>query len=287
MRIAAGRLHLVVAVLTLGCALARATPAPVPMRATVWQCVEISFTSTVAYARPFYDVGMIATFQGPGGRRIDRPAFWDGGNSWKVRFAATSPGRWTYVTNASDPSNKGLQGIAGTLDVSPYTGDLAIYKHGFVTISPNRRYFVYADGTPFFYLGDTHWFAQQERFETSNLPGCPSQFKRYVDRRVSQGFTVYQTEWGVGGLGPNPEDAGFHWSHGIDESEMPAFHNVDRKFGYLAGKGMVIANAMAWRTSISGYDDPYIRKASPQLVRPLRRLSRVVDDGARGRWSEP
>lgn len=233
-----------------------------PITGTVWQAVELTFNSQVAYPRPFYDVDMTATFTGPSGVTIERPAFWDGGSSWKVRFAATKTGRWSYATKCSDKSNKGLDGRRGTIDIAPYRGDLAIYKHGFVTVSPNRRYFVYADGTPFFYLGDTHWFMMRERFDASNLPGCPSQFKRCVDVRVDQGFTVYQCQCGMGGYPGSAIDGNYDWHRktGIDDRDLAGFHNVDRKIQYLAEKGMVIANAMAWRSQVLGLDDDYLRR---------------------------
>jgi hypothetical protein len=127
---------------------------------------------------------------------ISRPAFWDGGRTWKVRFAPPHTGVWEMTTSATDARNKGLDGVTATVQCDPYSGNLEIYKHGFLKVSPNSRYFVYADGTPFFYLGDTHWILSHERFNTSNAPGVASQFKYIVDKRVSQGFTVFQSEAG-------------------------------------------------------------------------------------------
>jgi len=41
-------------------------------------------------------------------------------------------------------------------------GDLDIYKHGFIQAEAGCKYMTYADGTPFFYLGDTHWGMYRE-----------------------------------------------------------------------------------------------------------------------------
>jgi len=224
-----------------------------------WRSVEISFTGPKQYANPFADVVVDATFVGPH-MKILRPAFWDGEVTWKVRFAAPETGAWSFATTCSDVSDTGLHGQRGQVNVTPYQGHLAIYQHGFVTVSPNRRYFTYADGTPFLYLGDTHWEAMHERFLISNPAGCPSQFKAEVDKRVSQGFTVYQSEWMAGGQdGPNQEPIYF-WELGISEGDMPGFHNVDRKFQYLADSGLVIANALNWRGVIPGLDGGYLRR---------------------------
>src|SRR6266702_1571865 len=161
-----------------------------------WRVVEIELTSSVTYADPFQDVDVTATFTSPGNKEVARPAFWDGGNTWKVRFAPPQTGLWTMSTSATDIKNGGLHHVSRTVQCEPYSGNRDIYKHGFLKVSGNGRYLIYADGTPFFYLGDTHWILAHERFDTSNALGVNSQFKYTVDKRVSQGFTVLQSEAG-------------------------------------------------------------------------------------------
>ena len=211
-----------------------------------WQAVEIALTSTVTYANPFQDVDVTATFTGPGNKVIARPAFWDGGLAWKVRFAPPRTGLWTMTTSATDPTNKGLNNITKTVKCSPYSGNLDIYKHGFLKVSGNGRYLTYADGTPFFYLGDTHWELVHERFSTSNAPGVASQFKYTVDKRMRQGFTVFQSE----PLWPersehtrDDEEATADLKDGFTSADLPGFANLDRKFKYIADQGLVHANA--------------------------------------------
>ncbi|MCB0054946.1 MAG: DUF4038 domain-containing protein, partial [Caldilinea sp.] len=52
-------------------------------------------------------------------------------------------------------------------------------------ISENRRFLVYDDGTPFFYLGDTAW---------ELLHRCTyEETARYLADRAAKGFTVIQT----------------------------------------------------------------------------------------------
>nr|WP_232065312.1 glycoside hydrolase family 140 protein [Rhodocytophaga rosea] len=51
-------------------------------------------------------------------------------------------------------------------------------------VSPNKRYLVKADGTPFFYLGDTAW----ELFHRLNR----EEADRYLQNRADKGFTVIQ-----------------------------------------------------------------------------------------------
>jgi hypothetical protein len=51
-------------------------------------------------------------------------------------------------------------------------------------VSPNKRFLVKADGTPFFYLGDTSW----ELFHRLNR----EEADRYLQNRADKGFTVIQ-----------------------------------------------------------------------------------------------
>jgi hypothetical protein len=217
-----------------------------------WQAVEIALSSTVSYADPFQDVDVTATFTKPGSEPIVRPAFWDGGRTWKVRFAPPQTGVWTMTTSATDAGNRGLNHVSGTVQCRRYSGNLNIYKHGFLKVSSNGRYLVYADGTPFFYLGDTHWILSHERFSTSNAPGVASQFKYTVDKRVRQGFTVFQSEAGwqapsaqirINQEGIADEEADADFTHGFTNSDLAGFANLDRKFRYIADQGLVHANA--------------------------------------------
>ena len=231
-----------------------------PQTVTVqqWRMTEITLMSSKTYAHPFEDLELEATFTGPGGITIVRPAFWDGGNIWKIRFAPTVTGNWTMSTSCSDKGNKKLNNFVQTIQCVPYTGILDIYKHGFLKRSENDRYFEYADGTPFFYLGDTHWIYIHERFSTSNKPGIASEFKYIVDKRVQQGFTVYQTEAiqhqhgqnsaaGGGRHDSNDEEPFCNFRDGFDEKDLPGFANIDRKFQYIADQGLVNANsAFVW-----------------------------------------
>ena len=234
-----------------------------------WNIAEIKLTSTKKYVNPFNEVEVIAIFTGPDNQIIHRPAFWDGGNTWKIRFAPTVTGIWKMKTICSDNSNKGLGNITQLITCKPYTGNLDIYKHGFLKVSDSKRYFIYNDGTPFFYLGDTHWLYIHERFNSSNVKGIASEFKYIVDKRVAQGFTVYQTEAiqhphgqnskaGGGKHNGKDEEAYCNFRNGFDENDIAGFKNIDRKFAYIADKGLVNANSsICWGLDPAEYPDVY------------------------------
>jgi hypothetical protein len=60
----------------------------------------------------------------------------------------------------------------------------SLFKHGRIQVTPNGRHLQFADGKPFFWLGDTAW----ELFHRLTLP----EIKQYLDNRAAKGFTVIQ-----------------------------------------------------------------------------------------------
>lgn len=213
-----------------------------------WRVTELIFMSSKSYQSNFDDVDLDVVYtHTKDGTEIRIPGFWDGENIWKVRFAPTMVGNWTYKTVCSDTLNTGLNDKTGSLFCSEYKGDLDIYKHGFIKTTPNTRYFTYSDGTPFFYLGDTHW----------NIPvNSTANFKTIMDKRVEQGFTVIQSE---------PIGAGYNLKDGITDSDILYFSKLDERFKYIADKGLVHANAELIYSGELGpdrsvYTDAYLEK---------------------------
>ncbi len=220
------------------------------LTAQTWRQVILPYEIACDYANPFLDVSIKAVFHGPNGENITREAYWDGGRSYKISFAPTSVGSWSWTVNA--PEETGIAGETGTLLCEAYDGDLPIYQHGFLKVDPSRRFLSYHDGTPFFWLGDTHWaFAYQERYDESNHPQMTSMFRGMADRRAEQGFTVYQTNLRSDLARNNGKSV--YWVDG----ELGTLPNVefyqnelDRRMYYLADLGLVNALGFAWFMSI-------------------------------------
>ena len=189
-----------------------------------WLANEIAFESEKAYANPFNDVDVELQLWG-NGRLYKIPAFWDGGNVWKIRFVCPFEGEWYFRTVCTDVGNASLNGRTGKVICSEYSGEHDIYKHGFITTSAGEKYFTYDDGTPFFWLGDTHWSLGDETVDM---------VKTICKKRVSQGFTVYQSE---------PIGAKFDFTNGITEDDMAGLADYDEKFRIIAENGLVHANA--------------------------------------------
>lgn len=232
----------------------------------VWRVMEYSFVSKTDYSASGADkVEMEMQFRHvKTGQVLVRPAYWDGDNMFWVRFAPTQTGVWTWTTQChQDPS---LHGLSGRLKCIPYKGKLPIYRHGFVQAKEGLKYMTYADGTPFFYLGDTHWGMYTEEFDE---PGphagqieTDSHFRYIVDRRVEQGFSVYQSE---------PISSPFNLADGrVDQSDIDGFRRAELYYQYIAERGLVHANAEFFFSSqMRGtlcHDDEALRRLSRYWV---------------------
>jgi hypothetical protein len=210
---------------------------------------EIAFESSRDHANPYLDVDALVIFEGPEGSAVRRPAFWDGGRTWRVRFAPTRPGLWHYRISSGDPNDAGLNGVTGEVLCGNDQWDHP-FAHGFLGNAADAHHLAHADGTPFFWLGDTHWRLAWERWDESNKPGCDSQFRCMVDRRVEQGFTVYQSNVMSFGGPWTPTSC---WVRGREFIEVdPAYFRstLDPRLAYIADHGLLNALGLAWHQAI-------------------------------------
>jgi hypothetical protein len=127
-------------------------------------------------------------FAGPDGASQERPAFWDGGKIWKVRFAPDAVGDWTWRARCA--ADAGLDGQLGAFTCTPYQGDNPFYRHGPLQVAANGRYLVHHDGTPYFWLVDTAW--------NGALKSAAADWQTYLADRARKHFTGIQyvvTQW--------------------------------------------------------------------------------------------
>ena len=216
-----------------------------------WRPAEFAFEASGNYDRPCVDVELSARFTGPGNRSFQAGGFWDGGKTWKVRFAPPAPGAWSYSTTCNVP-DAGLSGRKGTFTAGPAGGANPLFLHGgILRVSENGRYLTYSDGTPFFWLGDTWWFCPSDLvpFEGSTKPGCPSMFKALVDRRREQGFSVIQMAF----LGQMNRSHGVNSFMSLRDSrtlEVAYWRQVDRYMDYANGAGLIPVVGMAFHVGM-------------------------------------
>src|SRR5688572_12318641 len=123
---------------------------------------ERTFRSKKSYSDPFNEVEVDVIFN-KDGETWRVPAFWRGGQKWTVRFTPPSPGQYTYRLESSDRDNVDLNGHETKVEIAAYMGECAALRHGMIRVSTDKRYFEYADGTPFYWLGDTWWTGLSDR----------------------------------------------------------------------------------------------------------------------------
>lgn len=219
------------------------TSAPRPTPANV--AVERTFAAERSYADPFNEVTLDVIFTDPSGGKFRVPAFWAGGKLWKVRYASPLTGTHRFRTECSPAGDAGLQGVTGEVTVTPYTGKNPLFVHGPVQVAADKRHFEHADGTPFFWLGDTWWMGLCKRLS------WPTGFKQLTANRVKKGFNVVQI---IAGLYPDmhafdprgANEAGFPWEEGYSHIRPKYFDAADKKLAHLVEHGITPCIVGAW-----------------------------------------
>jgi hypothetical protein len=169
-------------------------------QARVWEVFEITLTSDQMIENPY---GLVAVGEGSDpvkmvfsgvsgaatGREMTITGFWYGGRTWKVRFAPPLEGTWEYRSHSRFG---GLDNITGILEVSRWTENEVRenpVRRGLIRVNREApragRYFVYADGEPFLWVGDTWW-----NWAKIDIPFF--RFRDLADDRAEKGFTIGQ-----------------------------------------------------------------------------------------------
>jgi len=226
---------------------------------------EWSFSSRKEYADPFNEVEVSVVFTDPDGEERIVPAFWSGGNLWRVRYASHKIGKHSFRTVCSDESNRDLNGQEGALEVVPYKGENPLFQHGPLRVSQDRRYLEHVDGKPFFWLGDTWWMGLTKRLT------WPEGFKLLTADRVKKGFTVIQI---VAGLYPDmppfdprgANEAGFPWEENYARINPAYFDMADRRIDWLVQNGLVPCIVGSWGYFIEFAGEEVMKKHWRNLV---------------------
>jgi hypothetical protein len=162
-----------------------------------WELQEIELRSSGAYANPYTDVDCWVELKGPGfAKRVY--GFWDGGNTFRVRVVATTPGAWSWTSDSNHPDDTGLNRKSGSFTARDWTEaekQANPNRRGFLRSTPNGHALQYADGTPFFLVGDTWLGGATWRLPLTGSavdagyePGPGVTFEAAVAYRKRQGF---------------------------------------------------------------------------------------------------
>ena len=163
----------------------------------VWEMHEITLTAGQEYDNYYTDVTCWVELIGPNfSERVY--GFWDGGNTFKVRVIATEAGEWSWTSGSNQTDDEGLNNQSGRFTAVEWTAaekEENPVRHGFLRPTPGGHALQYADGTPFFMVGDTWLAGTTWRLPFRNAvtsvdyePGPGIGFEDAVMYRKQQGF---------------------------------------------------------------------------------------------------
>jgi hypothetical protein len=214
----------------------------------VWDVQEITFTASQDYANPYADVLMWVELEGPSfAKRVY--GFWDGGRTFKVRVAATAPGEWRWASGSNQPGDAGLNGKRGALLALAWGEPerrANPNRRGVLRPTANGHALEYADGTPFFLLGDTWLAASTWRLPFKGVqptpdyvPGPGISFEEAVAFRKRQGFNS------ISFIAAFPNWAADQRASTFADKNGVFLRNAWEKFGHWSDDGRPTAKDMA------------------------------------------
>ncbi len=218
-----------------------------PGAAHVWEVQELEFRSAQSYHNPYTEVTCWIELTGPGfSSRVY--AFWDGGDVFRVRIVATAPGTWSWTSASNQPGDRGLNGKSGTFAARAWTEEEKQQnpnRRGFLRSTPNGHALQYADGTPFFLVGDT-WLAAstwrlpltEQPVEPNYEPGPGITFQQAVAFRKAQGFNS------ISMIAAFPTWASDQYPFTFADKQGVYYRNAWEKFGVTLPDGKTTAKDM-------------------------------------------
>ena len=208
-----------------------------------WHRGEWAYTADGAYADPLA-MRLAVEFQAPDGSVKQTDGFWDGSSTWRVRFSPDAPGLWQWRTR-SEPLDEGLHQRSGSFLCVEAPSENPLYRHGRVRAQRGEPFLRHADGTPFFWMGDTAW--------NGVLKSREDDWSAYLDDRSAKRFNVIQfvaTQW-LSAAGN--ADARLAYSGANPITIDPQFFRwMDARIDTLNDRGFLGAPVIAWAATWNG-----------------------------------
>ncbi len=125
---------------------------------SVWRTCEIDLTVHEPVTQPYVAVSIEAVFTHDTGEQIRRPAFWNGGQNWRVRFASPRrAGHWRWTLRVEGVASKQVTPAEGVVHLRAEEPRGLFERHGLLRMSNDRRSVIHADGRSFLVVADTPW----------------------------------------------------------------------------------------------------------------------------------
>ncbi|UZO82290.1 DUF4038 domain-containing protein [Aquimarina sp. ERC-38] len=129
-----------------------------------WEVLDIVLTTKNKIKSPF-TTAFTTMFTHEGGAQIEVPGFYNGDNTWIIRFSSALTGKWRFTTVSEI---KELNGKTGKITVTASNSN----NHGAIVINKkNPQHFFYEDGTPYFLTAfECDWLYALDYHNDKNLP---------------------------------------------------------------------------------------------------------------------
>ena len=254
----------------------------------IWEMKEIVLKAEKHYDNCYKEVECWVDLEGPEfSKRVY--AFWDGGNVFRVRLVATAPGKWTYRSGSNQKNDEGLNNQTGEFNAVMWTEEDKIEnpnRRGFIRSTSNGHALQYADGTPFFLIGDTWlagttWRLPFRGVEASDdyVPAPGIGFEDAVSYRKRQGFNSVSMIACFPNWESDCKPSTYADKNGI------YLRNAWEKFGYYTEEGKLTSKDMrdeygnrpfqisSEHESVADFD-----RINPDYFRSLDRKMRYLSD---------
>ncbi len=206
----------------------------------IWGKLEINFASSKTYENPVQEIRWFGfDFISPTGVKRKVRGFWDGDNTWKVRFQPNEIGSWSWKSSCSDKENSTLHGLEGAFECLPNDSKLAIYKHGAIRHAKGKYHFSHSDGTPFFWVAGTAW--------NGLMKSTDKEWNTYLKHRRDHHYNTIQfVTTQFRGLDKNAEGLVAFEGSGTITINPEFFKRMDKKIDEINSYGLVASPAILW-----------------------------------------
>jgi hypothetical protein len=159
-----------------------------------WEVIDLAFKTNSNPDNPL-NTELTAEFRHSTGKVIKVPGFYDGSNTWIIRFCPLFEGSWTYQTSSTwEPLNN----KKGELHV---LSDSLVGCHGAVKVChENPQRFIFEDNTSFFPLAfELDWLFALDATNPDDIPRTRklvSTIKQYGFNKVIMNVFAFDANWG-------------------------------------------------------------------------------------------
>jgi hypothetical protein len=186
------------------------TPEAAPVTTPRWERHEFVLRGKAHVGNPYREAALVGEFTSPTGKVTVVEGFHDGGDVWRLRFAPSEVGEWSYLLRGEGVELSQRGQLVCTAPKGP----------GFIGIHPNNpQAFAYADGTPYFPMGDTCYGLFDDSPITPELRAAylkTRREQRFNFVRMSVGHSPYRAAaepakyWAFGGTPERPDLDRYH-----------------------------------------------------------------------------